>query len=459
MFPRLRALVGLVCFTALLPAAVGAAQGADDPLRWLADYVRVDTTNPPGNEAAAVRYLARILHRHGVATRTFYTADGRASLYARLEGKSDEGGLLLLHHVDVVPAGEGWSRDPFSGEVVDGELWGRGAIDAKSLGIAHLAAFLELAGSGEELERDVAFLAVADEESGGGQGTAWLLANHPELFEGIGAALNEGGNNKVANGWIIWWGVETAQKRPMWLQVRARGRAGHASGLNPGNAVHALIEGLDRVLALPKEYRVTEPVRRYLAALAPLHEGAQRRRFADPDAWIGPEGPRGPIMPGQANLFVDGLQVTQFDAGERINVVPPVATARIDARLLPDTDAEAFVERLRLALGPRVEVEVLLTSPAAPASPVDHPLYRAAAEVFAEEGDVVPSFISGFTDSRFLRHEGIATYGVSPFLVEPQLLRGIHGPDERIDVEDFRAGVERMKRIVRAYATAGASAP
>jgi len=448
-----RGLAAAVCLLVLLPASAGAAAAAQDPLRWLADYVRFDTTNPPGNEAVAVRHLARILHRHGVATRTFYTADGRASLYARLEGKSDEDGLLLLHHVDVVPAGEGWSRDPFSGEVVDGELWGRGAIDAKSLGIAHLAAFLDLADSDVELERDVAFLAVADEESGGGQGTAWLLDNHPELFLGLGAALNEGGNNKVANGWIIWWGVETAQKRPMWLEVRARGRAGHASGLNPGNAVHALVEGLDRVLALPREYRVTAPVRRYLAALAPLHEGAQRRNYADPDAWIGPEGPRGPIMPGQANLFLDGLQVTQLDAGERINVVPPVATARIDARLLPDTDAEAFVERLRQALGPRLEVEVLLTSPAAPASPVDHPLYRAAAEVFAEEGDVVPSFISGFTDSRYLRDRGIATYGVSPFLVEPQLLRGIHGPDERIEVEDFRAGVERMKRIVRAYAT------
>lgn len=421
-------------------------------VRWLADYVRHDTSNPPGNEAAAVRYLARILHRHGVPTRTFYTAEGRASLYARLEGRSDEGGLLLLHHVDVVPPGEGWSRDPFAAEVVDGELWGRGALDVKSLGIAHLAAFLELARDGVELERDVAFLAVADEESGGGQGTAWLLENHPELFAGIGAALNEGGNNKVANGRILWWGVETAQKRPMWLEVRARGRAGHASGLNPGNAVHALIEGLDRILALPREWRVTAPVRRYLAALAPLHDGDSRRRFADPDAWVAADGPRGPMMPGQANLFLDSLHVTELEAGERINVVPPVATARIDARLLPGTDPDRFLARLREALGPNLELEVLLTSPQAPPAPVDHALYAAVASVFGAEGAVVPSFISGFTDSRYLRERGIAAYGVSPFLVEPQLLRGIHGPDERIEVDDFRAGVERMKRIVSAYA-------
>ena len=352
----------------------------------------------------------------------------------------------------MVPAGEGWSRAPFAGEVVDGALWGRGALDVKSLGIAQLAAFLDLAAHRERLVRDVVFLAVADEESGGLRGTAWLLEHHPELFAGLGAAYNEGGNNKAANGRLIWWGVETAQKRPMWLEARARGRAGHASGLNPSNAVHALIEGLGRMLALPPQWRVSEPVRRYLAALAPLHQGAVRRRFADPDAWIGPDGPRQPMMPGQANLFLDSLQVTVLAAGERINVVPAEARAKIDARLLPDTDADAFLDRLRQAAGPRLELKVLLSSPPAPPSPVEHRAFRAAAAVLGEEGPVVPSFIAGFTDSRYLRARGIATYGLSPFLIEPQLLRGIHGPDERIPVDELRRGVGRMVRIVRAYA-------
>ena len=436
------------------PTAVAAAREAPatDPVDQLAGYLRIDTTNPPGNEGPAARYLAAILHRHGIGTQTFYTADGRASLYARLDGASDEGGLLLLHHLDVVPAGEGWSREPFAGEVVDGDLWGRGAIDVKSLGIAHLAAFLDLAAHRDRLARDVVFLAVADEESGGVRGTAWLLDHHPELFDGIGAAYGEGGSNKAANGRLIWWGIETAQKRPMWLEATARGRAGHASGLNPSNAVHALIEGLARMLELPHRWHLSDPVRRYLQAVAPLHQGDQRRRFADPDSWITPDGPRGPLSPGQANLFLDSLQVTVLEAGDRINVVPPLARARIDARLLPDTDAEAFLARLREAAGPRVELKVLLSSPPSPPSPVDHPAYRAAATVFGEEGPVVPAFIAGFTDSRYLRERGIATYGVSPYLIEPQLLRGIHGPDERIPVDELRRGVERMTRIVRAYA-------
>jgi acetylornithine deacetylase/succinyl-diaminopimelate desuccinylase-like protein len=440
-------------------AALSPGSAVGDPADWLAGYLRFDTVNPPGHEGPAVAYLARILHRHGVTTRTFFTADGRASLYARLEGRDDEGGLLLLHHVDVVPAGEGWSRDPFAAEVVDGELWGRGAIDVKSLGIAHLAAFLDLAARRDELQRDVVFLAVADEESGGGQGTAWLLEHHPELFAGVGGVLGEGGSARQVNGRLLWWGVETAQKRPLWLEVRAHGRPGHASGLNPGSANHLLIQALSRLLALPPHWQVTDPVRRYLGALAPLHRGKLARHFADPDAWVGPDGPRDFMLPGQAALFLDTVQVTVLSAGERINVVPAEAVARIDVRLLPDTDADAFLARAREALGPDVELEVLLTSPAAPPSPVDSPLYRAVAAVLGDEGPVVPAFISGFTDARYLRSRGIPTYGVSPFALEPQLLRGIHGPDERIPLAEFERGVERMRHMVSAYATAPAVTP
>jgi acetylornithine deacetylase/succinyl-diaminopimelate desuccinylase-like protein len=451
----------------LLAAAAGVAVGsdrgaggaADDPNAWLAGYLRYDTTNPPGNEGPAVAYLARILHRHGVATQTFFTADGRASLYARLEGRSDDGGLLLLHHVDVVPAEEGWSREPFAGDVVDGELWGRGAIDVKSLGIAHLAAFVDLAAAARrgELERDVAFLAVADEESGGVRGTAWLLEQHSEIFAGISGALGEGGSARQVNGRLLWWGVETAQKRPLWLRVKTRGRPGHASGLNPDSANHHLILALARMLELPHRWKVTDPVRRYLGALAPLHKGPLARRFADPDAWVGPDGPREFMAPGQAALFLDTVQVTVLSAGERINVVPAEAVARIDVRLLPDTDSDAFLRRLREALGPEVEVEVLLTSPPTPPSPVDGPLYRTVASVLGSEAPVVPAFISGFTDSRYLRARGIDTYGVSPFALEPQLLRGIHGPDERIPLAELERGVERMRRIVAAYAATPAA--
>ncbi|HUO86290.1 MAG TPA: M20/M25/M40 family metallo-hydrolase [Thermoanaerobaculia bacterium] len=456
-------LVGLIALGVVtVPAAPGTAPAArpavaGDPVGWLQGYLRIDTTNPPGNEAAAVAYLAAILHRHGVPTRTLVTADGRASLYARVEGRRDDEGLLLVHHVDVVEAGGEWRRPPFSGDLVGGELWGRGAIDVKSLGIAHLAAFLAVARADRPPERDVAFLAVADEESGGLAGTGWLLERHPGLFTGIAAVYGEGGANRAAGGRARWWGVEVAQKRPLWLTVRSRGRGGHASGINPHSASHRMIAALARLIDMPLRWRVSEPVRGYLAALAPLHEGVMRRNFLDPDAWVGPDGPRGPMLPGQPNLFLDTVQVTRIDVGERINVVPEEAMAHVDVRLLPDTDADRFLAGVRRALGDEaaVEVEVLLAAPPAPPSPVDHRAYRAAAEVLADEAPVVPAFIAGFTDSRWFRERGIPTYGVSPFALDGTVLSGIHGSDERIPVAELERGIERMTRIVLAYAEGG----
>lgn len=445
----------VVCFVVGFGPSRAETAPPADPIGWLQGYLRIDTTNPPGGEAAAAAYLARILRDHGVSSRTFFTADGRASLYARVPGRRRGGGLVLLHHLDVVAPGPGWARDPFSGDLVDGELWGRGAIDVKGLGIAHLAAFLDVAGSGSPPERDVVFLAVADEESGGLRGTGWLWETRPELFTGIGAVYGEGGANRTARGEVRWWGIEVAQKRPLWLEVRAHGRGGHASGINPHSASHRLISALARLLEMPRRWRVSEPVRAYLAGLAPLHSGVMRRNFLEPDAWVGPDGPRGAMLPGQPNLFLDTIQITELEAGDRINVVADDAAARIDVRLLPDTDAEDLLARIRRALGGEIEVEVLLTAAPSPPSPTGHPAYRAAAEVLGEEAPVVPAFISGFTDARWFRERGVAAYGVDPFALTGEVRRGIHGPDERIPVDELRAGIERMRRIVGAYAGTG----
>jgi acetylornithine deacetylase/succinyl-diaminopimelate desuccinylase-like protein len=240
----LPALVALLLLAPAAPASPPSPARLSEPAEWLRGYLRFDTTNPPGGEAAAVAYLARILHRNGIATQTLVAPGGRASLYARLEGRREGDGLLLHHHVDVVAPGPDWTVPPFEGMVRDGALWGRGAIDVKSLGIAHLATLVALRREGIQPERDVAFLAVADEESGGASGTAWLWRHHPELFEGIGAVYCEGGTNRAPRGNVEWWGLEVAQKRPLWLRVTAHGRPGHASGLNPHSAMHKLIGAL-----------------------------------------------------------------------------------------------------------------------------------------------------------------------------------------------------------------------
>ncbi|MEM9290204.1 MAG: M20/M25/M40 family metallo-hydrolase [Acidobacteriota bacterium] len=434
---------------------------------WLRDYLRTDTTNPPGNEHRGAALLARILRDEGINYRLLVTPEGRTSLYARLPATvetQEQGGasedasgdasgdaLVLMHHIDVVPASDDWDHEPFSGDVVDGYLWGRGAIDVKSLGIAQLAAMVELARSDAPRHRDVVLLAVADEENGGGRGSGWLVEHHPELFEGVGAILNEGGANRFVGGRVLWWGIEVAQKRPLWIRVSASGRGGHAAGLNPFSATHKLVAALGRLLEMPPEYRVTPGVRLYMKAVAPLHGDRLRPLMEDIDSVIGPEGAKKRLMPGMIGLFMDTVQITRLEAGDRINTIVPEAWAEVDIRLLPDIESEVFLQRVKDVLGDDVDVEVLVTSPPALHAPVDSRAYQTLEEVFAREGDVVPAFISGFTDSRYFRARGIPTYGVSPFALTGEELRGIHARNERISIQAFDDGVERMTAILRAY--------
>ena len=449
----------LICSLLVLHHApsLRAATPTPEPVRWLQEYLQIDTTNPPGNERPAAEFLAGILEREGIPTRLLVSPEGRTSLYARLEVPGSAGrAVVLVHHLDVVPAGDGWRVEPFSGRPYEGSLWGRGAIDIKSLGIAQLAALIavkqEAARPGAApLERDVIFLAVADEETGGAEGAAWLTASHSELFAGVEAVFNEGGSNRVLNDRLIWWGIEVTQKRPLWLRVTAHGRGGHGSGLNVMSATHQLITGLARLVERPLRYRVTDAARLFLGSLAEVEGGGHAKLYDRLDEVIREDGPTEPLPPGLPIYFVDTLQVTEIDNGRGRNVISPRASAYVDIRLLPDTDADAYLREVRELLGKELEVELLLSSPEVAASPVDHPFYRALEEVLSVRAPVVPTFIAGVTDARYFRQLGIPSYGISPFALNPPDTRGIHAPNEHIPAEEFLRGVETMRRILRAW--------
>jgi acetylornithine deacetylase/succinyl-diaminopimelate desuccinylase-like protein len=443
---------------ALRPGAIPAASpGLSEPAAWLQQYLRIDTSNPPGNEGRTAAFLAGILQREGIPSRVIANPQGRANLYARLASpKSGGRAILLLHHMDVVPPGPGWTVPPFAGLIKDGLLWGRGSIDDKSLGIAGLAAMIDLQRDlrkgARPLDRDVIFLAVADEENGGLNGTGWLLASHPELFQGVEGVIGEGGRSQTGvGGKLLWWGIEVAQKRPLWLEVSTSGRGGHGAGLNPESANHQLVQGLARLLGEPARWRVTPPVRAYSHAIAPLQNERWRRVFSQIDSVIAESGPKEFLMPGMANLFLDTVQVTVLRGGERINVVPERSSALLDIRLLPGTDSAAFLANVKSRLGQGFEVKVLVTAPSSAPSPASGRLYQAIEKVLRPEGPVVPTFIAGFTDSRFFREREIPAYGLSPFKLSPDDSKGIHGPDERIPLAEIDRGVERMRRILRIY--------
>lgn len=431
--------------------AEAGARDLSPAASWLQSYLAVDTTNPPGNEARAVDRLEAIARSVGLTPLRLTSPGGRMSLVVRLPAtvqRPDEGGVLLLHHSDVVAAGEGWSVPPFGGVVRDGSLWGRGAVDAKSLGVAHLAALAALSHSGLARRREVVWLAVADEENGGGEGTAWLWRDHPEVFRGLSLVLNEGGQNRRVLGRSIWWGIEVEQKRPLWLEVVARGRPGHAASLNPHSAVHVLVSGLARFVDEKPRWKVTGAARRLFAALAPF-DPKMRALFSDLDSWVGPDGPRQPGMqPGMPAYFLDTVQVTELEGSTRINVVPAEARARVDVRLLPETKTADFLAQVRATLGPELEVSVLLEAPEVAASPIDTADWRLLVESLRAEAPVLPTFISGITDSRYFRERGIPAYGFSPFQLEGAPLRGVHGPDERIPLDELDRGVERMRQLL-----------
>jgi acetylornithine deacetylase/succinyl-diaminopimelate desuccinylase-like protein len=441
------------------PPHPGVAPTLSEAASWLQAYLRIDTTNPPGREDAAAIYLAAILQREGIAFQKWTSPTGRVSLVARLGSARSSGrGLVLLHHMDVVTPGPGWTAPPFAGLVRDGKLWGRGAVDDKSLGIAQLAALIELHRHPRELRKDVVFIAVPDEETGGDQGSRWLFAQHPELLTNADALLGEGGLNVVSGGQLRWWGIEVAQKRPLWLELRTSGRGGHGSGLNPESANHRMIKALDRLLQLPERWRVTPASRMYLGSIAPFHGDHWREIFTHLDSVIDEhKGPRTFLMPGMANLFLNTVQITVLSAGEKINVIPEESMARIDIRLLPDTDAADFLAAVKQALGKEVDIKVLITAGPSSPSPSSGEAWEAMRKTLSREGPVVPAFIAGFTDARFARERGIPAYGLSPFALAGEDLRGIHGPDEHIPISEFDRGVRRMMAIVGGFA--GAAQP
>ncbi len=410
---------------------------------WLRDYLRLDTTGEPGKAAAAVEQLAAILETTDAEVERLDSGDGYPSLWAYLPptSKATVGEtLLLLHHLDVVDADGLWRVPPFSGETVDGELWGRGAIDSKSLGVAHLAAFVQLAREGLHRERGVAFMAAADEERGGRLGVGRWLAERPALFSSVTTVINEGGINRGHDGRLHWWGVEIAQKRPLWLE--ATGEAG------------ALIAGLGRLVDREYVWRIPSEAAFTFGRLAPLYNEHWRSLFLDLERFVRPEGPTVMLMPGMETFFLDSIQTNLLEILEGGG-----ARARIDVRLLPDTDQAALLAEIEALLGAEVQTTVLLSAPPVEASPWAGPWIDILGEELRSVAPIVPQMAAGTTDSRYFRQRGIAAYGFSPFILNSELTRTVHSRNERIPIDEFDLGVERMIRLVAAWAQGRPVAP
>ncbi|MGH9497636.1 MAG: M20/M25/M40 family metallo-hydrolase [Terriglobales bacterium] len=440
-------------------------QYADQAVAWEQEYLRIDTTNPPGNEMRAAVFYKKILDAEGIENRIFEYAPGRADLWARIPHTSatPRRPFVLLDHMDVVTSDPAhWKVPPFSAQVVDGAIYGRGAQDMKSEGLAHLMVMVMLQREKVALDRDVIFLAVSDEEMGG-TGTDWFIAHQRDLLGNAEFLINEGGENILRpDGRLKYIGVDVGEKSPLWLHVVAHGQPGHGSRPNKDSAPNRLVEALNRILAYKTPMRVLPVVDEFLKDMAADEPPARAAMFHNIRRTLDNPKLRRQIEddPSLNFLFRDTISLTMLGGSEQTNVIPSEAWANLDVRLLPGGNPKQLLEIIRRVVNdPHVTVEPQTPDfRVANYSPTDTVLYKAFRQVAAHYfagAPVAPFLTSGYDENQRYRPLGIYAYGFNPYTATQEENDSEHANDERIRVDEVRRGFRVMYDVVTRVAAKG----
>jgi acetylornithine deacetylase/succinyl-diaminopimelate desuccinylase-like protein len=468
-------IAGIILMMASGPAALQsqtpAPGGMPDPLQltaeaqtWLTDLIRINTTNPPGNEQEAAKYIQNVLQKENIAAEILEMKPGRGIVIARLQAgplPDSSKALLLVAHLDVVGVDRAkWSVDPFAATQKDGYIWGRGAIDDKGMVAANLAAFIGLKRSGTRLTRDVIFLADDDEEQGGEASIKGVIDRYWDKIA-CGFALNEGGNVIMQNGKVQYVGIQTSEKVAYNVTMTATGTSGHASVPQRDNAVVHLAAAVQKVGTLETPLHLLTMTRRYFEQLASVEDD-------DIAKWIRALGSSdradlaalrlAQMNPVWNSMLRDTIAPTELNAGVRANVVPPQASANLNIRLLPGNSIQDVIAEMQKAVNdPQIKFTVEPDAgPSAPSSSITTELYQTIERLAPKQfpgAVVVPYLSTWYTDSSYLRAHNVQSYGLVPFpLSEADLLR-MHGDDERIPIESFRTGVDFLYKAVHEFVT------
>jgi len=432
-----------------------------DAQEMLTALLRMDTTNPPGNERPAIDYLAGKLREVGLEPTILESAPGRANLVARLRGTGKADPLLLTAHVDVVEADPTrWKYPPFSGAEAEGCLWGRGAVDMKNMAAMSAAVLRKMARDGVRPSRDVIFAAVADEEAGCDHGSKFLVEQHPDLVRAE-YALGEVGGFTMHLGGTAFYPVQVAEKGLCWVRARFRGEPGHGSMPRRDSALIKLGEA---VVALGRARFPVHPTRQvqdFLDAIAarqpaliqPLLKLLTRQELMGRVVRLVPDLS---IARTLGALLTNTASPTVVRTGGKVNVIDGVVELEIDGRLVPGQTADDFLRELRAVIGEDCELEVLKTAPATITEPVESPLFDIIRrQIVAREPDavVVPYMIPGFTDGKYFSELGARWYGFSPIKIEKdagiRFADMFHGNDERIPIAGLHWGTEVLDAVVR----------
>jgi len=429
---------------------------------YLSRYLQIDTTNPPGDEIEGARFLQDLLGQEGIAGDIVESEPGRANLIARIQGNGSKAPLLLLSHIDVVPAEEEkWSYPPFAGKVVDGEIWGRGALDCKSLGIIEMLVLILLKRTCSSLNRDVIMAATADEEKGGTLGVEWLTKNQPEFRE-VGAVINEGGGVGITRKANHFYCCQVAEKGVSWVRVMFKGSPGHASIPRDDNCILALGRSLGRIgkyRSLPKMTPVMEKFIEGFSQdedLAPVLARIRKEPHRADEVLkdISDRGLRQLIETKIRNTFVP----TVVKGGEKTNVIPSECCCELDCRMLPGESPEGILREIETILKDIPGFSLHTNQSSSPTeSSTTHELYRIFEQTLSRHDPkaiVLPFISSGATDSRFFRNAGVAAFGFAPLLVNGGLADYqdlLHGHNERISQDNLLFGTKVLFDTVLHY--------
>ena len=451
---------------ALSPAVVTAQQ---KPIDWdalakegqtiLSNYLRINTTTPPGNEIVAARFLKGILDREGIPAQILDSAElggTHANLYARLKGNGSKKAIALVHHMDVVPAtASQWTVDPFSGEVKDGYVWGRGAIDMKGEAVAHLMALIALKRSGAQLNRDIVFIANADEEFTS-TGALVFVKNNAELLKDVEYIITEATENSVVDGKVRYFSVGVAEKRTFWKRLTVKGVPSHGSRPTRNNPVPRLVAALDKIAKYETPLHATPGVQKFFRDISRLYPEPRRTWLSDVTrALENPTARQWILDDVYWNAYLrNTISLTGLSGSNKTNVIPPEATAELDIRLLPDTDPDAFLATLQKVVGDTAVHWSTILEPKTPLeSPIDTELFRAierAAKERAPSAFVTTPMQTGATDRPTYRKLGIITYAIDPFLTEQsERQKGVHGNNERLSIANVGFGIKYVYDILR----------
>jgi acetylornithine deacetylase/succinyl-diaminopimelate desuccinylase-like protein len=428
------------------------------PAELLQNLIRFDTTNPPGNERPCIEYINHLLNESGIETKIVANTPERPNLIARLKGTGNAPPLLLYGHVDVVTTkNQNWTHPPFEGRIVDGYVWGRGALDMKHGVAMYLAAFLKAKSENLSLPGDVIFAALADEEAGDDFGARYLVENRPGLFAGVRYALGEFGGFNLSISGKRFYPIMVAEKQVCWMKATFRGQGGHGSMPLHGQAMAKL----SRALRLLDEHQlpvhITPPVRMMIEGLAKNIGGLTGkvvRQILNPvltNVILKTLGSRGELF---APLVRNTVSPTMLEAGEKTNVIPSEVQLRMDGRLVPGAKPEDMLRELRALIGDDLEIEVFKAEPGPASSDM---------ELFSTLGDVLRSFdplgiplpfvLSGVTDARFFSLLGIQTYGFTPLQLPEDFnfIATVHAADERVPVTALEFGVRAVYSALQKF--------